>query len=59
MEMISNNPNITRAELALAIGKSKKTVERIIKNNPRIIFVGSSKAGHWEILSDDPNKNDN
>lgn len=24
LDMISNNPNITRAELALAIGKSKK-----------------------------------
>ena len=57
--MISDNPKITRTELALAIGKSKKTVERIIKNNPKIIFVGSSKTGHWEILSDEPNKNDN
>ncbi len=58
-KMISDNPNITRTELALAIGKSKKRVERIIKNNPKIIFVGSSKTGHWEILSDEPNKNDN
>ena len=59
MNMIADNPEITRAELALAIGKSKKTIERIIKNNPRIIFVGSSKNGHWEILLDESNKNNN
>ena len=47
---IKENPRITREELASVIGKSVKTVARIIKDSKIINFVGSSKTGHLEIL---------
>lgn len=48
---IKKNNQITRTQLANIINKSKKTVERIIKNSKRIIRIGSPKNGHWEIKS--------
>ena len=50
IDAIRENPRITREELASVIGKSVKTVARIIKDSKIINFVGSSKTGHWEIL---------
>ena len=47
---IKENPRITREELASVIGKSIKTVARVIKDFKIINFVGSSKTGHWEIV---------
>ena len=47
--MIINNPNVTKEKMALAIGKTTKTVQRIIKESQCIVYVGSSKKGHWEI----------
>jgi predicted HTH transcriptional regulator len=49
IELIKNNPNITRKEMALVIGKTTKTVQRIISNSSKIVYVGSSKNGHWVI----------
>ena len=39
-----------RKEMAEAIGKTVKTVQRIINENNNVKFVGSSKSGHWEII---------
>lgn len=50
---IKKNERITREELASIIGKSVKTVARIIKESNSIKFVGSSKTGHWEIVEND------
>ena len=50
IEMIRNNPKITRKEMAKVIGKTVKTVQRIINQNNNIKFTGSSKSGHWEII---------
>ena len=47
---IRKNPSITREELAVKLSKSKATITRAIKNSGEIKFVGSSKAGHWEIV---------
>ena len=47
---IRKNNQITRSELAKTIGKSVKTVARIIKESNCISFKGSSKTGHWEII---------
>lgn len=52
IKSIKENPRITREELATIIGKSVKTVGRIIKDSKLINFVGSSKSGHWEIAED-------
>ena len=47
--LIKDNPKITLAELATAIGKSKKTVQRVIGASDKIKRVGSAKSGHWII----------
>ena len=47
---ILNNNKISRKELARMIGKSTKTVERIIKDSNRIRRVGSTKSGYWIII---------
>lgn len=52
IKSIKENPRITREELATIIGKSVKTVGRIIKDSKLINFVGSSKSDHWEIVED-------
>lgn len=49
INLIRENENTTLKEMALEIGKSVKTVQRIIREYGKIIFVGSSKSGHWEI----------
>ena len=49
-DAIKENPRITREELASVIGKSVKTVARVIKDSKIINFVGSSKTGHWGIV---------
>ena len=56
---INEKPNIIRDELAIVIGKSTKTVQRIISSSGKIKHIGPLKGGHWEILSDERNKNDN
>lgn len=53
---IGQNNQITRSELAKTIGKSTKTVARIIKEPHCINFIGSSKTGHWEIIDKEQNK---
>ena len=47
---IKENSKVTREELASIIGKSVKTVARIIKDSKIINFVGSSKSGYWKII---------
>ena len=49
IELIRKNPKITREEMALAINKTIKTVQRIISECVFIKYVGPSKGGHWEI----------
>ena len=47
--LIETNSQVTLKEMANAIGKTVKTVQRLLKDNPKIHYVGSSKSGHWEI----------
>lgn len=49
IQLIKNNPKITRREMALLFGKSVKTIEREIKKSSKIKYVGTGKSGHWEI----------
>lgn len=50
INLIKNNPNITRMEMAEKIGKSQPTIAREIRKSNKIKYVGSSKKGHWEII---------
>lgn len=55
--MILNNPKVTKQEMAKAIGKSTKTVQRIIKNLKYIIYLGSMKKGNWKIVNENMSNN--
>lgn len=49
ISMIRVNPDVTRDEKAKVINKSTKTVQRLINNCDRIVFVESGDKGHWEV----------
>ena len=50
LELIQNNPQISRAEIAEQIGKSVKTIERRLAEMEQIVkYVGSGYSGHWKI----------
>lgn len=53
LELLAANPNLTLAEVASAIGKSLRAVERASKKlveEGRLRYVGPKKGGHWEVL---------
>ena len=52
IEAIRKSPNIKQSKLAEIIGKSNRTVARVIENSPRIRRVGSNRTGHWEIVDE-------
>ncbi|MHB2155005.1 RNA-binding domain-containing protein [Calditrichota bacterium GD2] len=53
ISLISKNPKITAAEMAKALGKSSRTIERKIrelKQNNRIKRIGPDKGGYWQVI---------
>jgi ATP-dependent DNA helicase RecG len=54
--LLADNPDLTLAEVAEAVGKSLSAVERasakLVKQG-RLRFVGPRKGGHWEIIGKD------
>ncbi|MDO4198495.1 MAG: putative DNA binding domain-containing protein [Erysipelotrichaceae bacterium] len=53
-DLIEKNTGITKLELSLRIGKSEKTVQRIISSltdKNLIERIGSNKSGFWKIVS--------
>jgi len=49
--MIKQNPNITRKDMAEALGVTIKTIGRKLSEMKNIRYVGSAKGGHWELIS--------
>ena len=49
IEIIEQNNKITRNEMATALGVSLRTIQNIINKSNKIVYIGSSKNGHWEI----------
>lgn len=47
--LITQDKNITREQIAKALGVSIKTVGRELKKIGNVRYVGSAKSGHWEI----------
>lgn len=47
---IKDNPSCTRNDMSKAIGKSVKTVQRILKESKKIKRIGHDYGGHWEII---------
>lgn len=50
IRLIQKNPSCTRGEMANAIGKTIRTVQRIINASKKIRRVGTNMNGHWEII---------
>lgn len=53
LELIEENPNITRQEMASIIGLSIEGIDkniRKLKTENKITRIGSDKGGHWEIV---------
>ncbi len=50
INLIKENPRITRKQMATQIGVSKTTIERELSKFKDIRFIGPSKTGHWEIV---------
>ena len=50
-DIVSNNPKITREEMAHQLGVSSKTIGRYLKKlDGRVRYVGSGYSGHWEVV---------
>lgn len=50
IELIYNNPNITREDIAKQLGVSTKTIGRYLKKlEDKVKFVGCGYSDHWEI----------
>ena len=50
--LIQNNDGISKAEMAIRIGKSEKTVQRLISSLTKKQVIereGSNKSGSWKI----------
>jgi ATP-dependent DNA helicase RecG len=54
LELMNKNPDITLAEVASQIGRTLRSIERSVsrlRKKGKIIYKGSNKKGHWEILN--------
>ena len=54
LEIISQNPSVTRAELCEQVGMASSAVQKHIeklKTQGKIRRIGGDRGGHWEVLS--------
>lgn len=49
LALISENPSISRAEMAARLHTSVKTVERHLKQLPSVHYSGSARKGEWKV----------
>lgn len=49
IELIKINPKITKIEMVEKTGKSKPTIERMLRKNNKIARLGSNRGGAWII----------
>ena len=52
IDLIKNNNSISKIEMAIKTGKSKATIERLLKRSKVINHVGPKNGGHWEIAEE-------
>ena len=53
LAILRQQPTLTLAELAEALGKSRSAVERAarkLREDGRLRYVGPQKGGHWEVM---------
>ena len=61
ISLIEQNSKVTTKELSTLIGITEKGVEwqlTQLKKNKLIIRVGSNNGGHWQVLNDQSNMED-
>ena len=54
LDIISEEPHLSKECIAERIGKSRATVTRALvklQNDGHIRRIGSNKSGHWEIIT--------
>lgn len=49
LELISENSQVTRKEMAKRLSISIRTLQRMLNNMPNVHYVGTGVNGHWEI----------
>ena len=49
IKLVTENPKITRKELAEKLNSSPRTVQRILNRLPNVKFEGSGYSGHWVV----------
>lgn len=47
IDLIKNNNSISKIEMAMKAGKSKATIERLLKRSKVVNHVGPKNEGHW------------
>lgn len=52
IDLIKNNNSISKIKMAMKTGKSKATIERLLKRSKVINHVGPKNGGHWEIVDE-------
>ena len=52
MELVAENPKITRKAMAEMLNISIRTLQRVLNETPNLHFVGVGAYGHWEIIKD-------
>ena len=50
IRLIKDDPSCTRNDLAKAIGKTVRTVQRILNASTKIRRVDEDYGGHWEVI---------
>lgn len=50
IKLIKDNPSCTRNDMAKAIGKTVRTVQRVLNASTKIRRVGGDYGGHWEVV---------
>ena len=53
MELVAENPKITRKAMAEILNISVRTLQRMLNEIPNLHFVGIGAYGHWEIKKDE------
>lgn len=54
-----DNPSISRAEIAMALGIHESSIKRRLESlisNDRIRRIGPDKGGHWEVIDEQEQK---
>lgn len=50
VDLIRDNNSISKIEMAKKTGKSKATIERMLKQSKIILHAGPKNGGYWEII---------